>query len=106
MKKKTAKADTKRGVVSAIGCSASGWISFADEKPPEGDSVIVTNNPDARDAHGKMSHVWILWPQQTADGEWIGFNDADCRVRNLAMWHPLPPPPNPTGQTRPTDGGK
>ena len=74
--------------------AGSGWVLFADEPPPKDESVIATNNPLARDAHGRMSHVWILWPQKTDEGEWIGFNDADCRVRNLVMWHRLPAAPD------------
>lgn len=73
--------------------NTSGWVLFSDEKPPKNESVLVTNNPAARDAFGKMSHIWLLWPQQTEEGEWIGFNDADCKVRSLVMWHKLPPPP-------------
>jgi hypothetical protein len=83
----------------------NGWTAFADRWPDEHHDVIVTNNMNARDAHGRMSHVWIVWPQMTehdnptfdsVKGEIIGFLHNHERVRNLTHWHPLPEPPEPS----------
>lgn len=72
------------------------WISFADQEPPRdarldnptviaGRKVLVTNNFKARDAMGRMSHVWFVSPIKTADG-WVAFDEADRKIFDLTYW--------------------
>lgn len=79
---------------------ADEWISFADAWPPESaalddpsvtttDSVLVTNNIKARDRMGRKSHVWLLSPIKSRDGEVVGFTDGDRKVHSLTHWMPI-----------------
>ena len=78
------------------------WNDINKVKPPENGRVLVTNNMAAKSRFGEMSHIWILFPFQCESdyefggvntgyaGEWIGFDDADRRIRNITHWMPLP----------------
>lgn len=55
--------------------------------------VLVTNNIKARDAHGQMSHVWVVsLVQKDSDRRYgfISFDDRHCRVLNLTHYAELP----------------
>lgn len=58
---------------------------------PDDQKVLVTNNLEARDAHGRMSHVWLVDLVQTgSDGERTAFTEDLVRIHRLTHWHPLP----------------
>jgi hypothetical protein len=72
------------------------WISFSDQEPPRDArldnpadigtrKVLVTNNFKARDAMGRMSHVWFAHPIKVKDG-WVAFTDADSKIYDLTYW--------------------
>lgn len=78
------------------------WIAFADRWPNESaalddpsvkttDTVLVTNNLHSRDRMGRMSHVWLLSPIR-ADGEVVGFTEANWKVHGLTHWQSFTPP--------------
>ena len=53
--------------------------------------VIVTNNINARDANGQMSHIWIVSSvQKTSDNEFIAFTDGDRRISSITHFCELP----------------
>lgn len=71
------------------------WLPI--ESAPTGLNVLVTNNLDARDAHGQMSHLWLGMvhkPRRKNDPEgYIAFRDLYNKVYNLThwCWPPMPP---------------
>jgi hypothetical protein len=50
--------------------------------------VIATNNPDARNAYGEMSHIWITHVHKEGR-RFVGYADFR-KLENLVAWHPLP----------------
>lgn len=83
------------GGLVAVAAQKVRWIAFADEEPPEDPSnydgkpitrnVLVTNNIDARDAAGRMSHVWWSRPQRDGD-DYVAFDDSMRKVERLTHW--------------------
>lgn len=69
----------------------NGWKYIKDDPPPKGQNVLVTNNPKARDAYGKMCHVWISSVIESSDMNtgFCGF-DRDHELEELVAWHALP----------------
>lgn len=74
-----------------------GWISFSEKEPPISaaldnpnikttDTVLVTNNTNARNRMGKMSHKWLAIPLKNSDGSWTAFDDADRCISDLTHW--------------------
>lgn len=65
------------------------FISF-NEKPGKNRWIVVTNNINARDANGEMSHVWLtkFWTESTENENFgiVTFDDADRRIINLTHW--------------------
>ena len=64
------------------------FVAFEAEKPAPHKWLIVTNNLDARNAYGEMSHVWLttFWTQGAED--WMGivtFADTQ-RIVRLTHW--------------------
>lgn len=63
-------------------------------KPIEGRierKVLVTNNLEARDAHGQMSHVWVASLVQEDDGnDYITFTDSAQKIWGLTHYAELP----------------
>lgn len=58
------------------------------------DWYLVTNNPKARDALGRMSHVWLTdFVQKTDDPEdytgFICYDKSDRLIHNLSHYIPL-----------------
>jgi hypothetical protein len=69
----------------------------AQWKPIEGEikrKVLVTNNIDARDANGQMSHVWIAGLVQVDDSKdkagFITFKDSWQKICGLTHYAELP----------------
>ena len=87
------------------------WISFDEKEPPAQcalddpsvstvGNVLATNNIDARDRMGRMSHVWYLSPHKDSKtGEWSGYTDASREVTGLTHWSPVSPPNASTGRS-------
>lgn len=63
------------------------FTSFEEEKPEKNKYIIVTNNLNAKDAHGEMSHVWLtnFWKKTDNMGV-ITFVDDSSKVINLTHW--------------------
>jgi hypothetical protein len=70
----------------------NGWKKCSEFPPPKDRHVLITNCPDARDAYGQMSHIWIstLWFDET-NKKWHGW--AETKIHDVILWHPLPKPP-------------
>lgn len=73
------------------------WKSFSVEKPPEDAAlddpsckttrvVLVTNNLNARNRMGQMSHLWLARPIKGSDGEWCAYTDGDQKIHSLTHW--------------------
>jgi len=67
----------------------NGWIYLSDQLPPKQKSVLVTNNPESKNAHGDMSHVWLC-SSVHKDGKRHCAFSSDRKIENLVAWHPLP----------------
>lgn len=54
--------------------------------------VLVTNNLEARDANGVMSHVWIghVVRSSHTGGEFVTFDEGDRVIYGLTHWAPIP----------------
>lgn len=81
------------------------WISLAERLPDKDEPhFLVTNNLEARNAHGHRSHVWLVTMVHEAKpgektihgddklqrfGRFSAFDDADIRVRGLTHWASL-----------------
>lgn len=65
------------------------FISFDDQWPDKTRWIIVTNNIEAKNAHGEMSHVWMVnFCQQSSglkDGI-VAFDEGDRKTINLSHW--------------------
>jgi hypothetical protein len=74
------------------------WQPIDPEQLPKG-RVLLTNNLQAVDAHGRKSHVWYGFAIKSSDPERRGpvvtYDDADHLVENLTHYAivPLPVPP-------------
>lgn len=74
------------------------WTSFKDKEPPKDAAlddrsikttrrVLVTNNIEARDRMGRMSHVWFESPiKDRTTGEWVAFDARLCEIFGLTHW--------------------
>lgn len=71
------------------------WIALTKELPPGiCGYILVTNNLKARDAFGKMSHVWLtMMVHKHPDGTFTAFAEPDgaSRIENLTHWRPAVP---------------
>ena len=56
--------------------------------------VLVTNNIDARDAHGQMSHVWIvILVQKDEQRGFVAMDDSGWRmIESLSHYAEIPQP--------------
>ena len=67
------------------------FTAFHDKKPKPNKWLIVTNNIDAKNAYGEMSHVWLtnFWTV-SADpllkDDIVMFTDNDRRIIGLSHW--------------------
>lgn len=61
-------------------------------RPPCAEPILVTNNLSARDAHGNMSHLWLVLGVLLAeDGSWVAFTEGYKKIYNITHWTRLPP---------------
>lgn len=71
----------------------NGWKKITKELKQR---VLVTNNINARDAHGGMSHVWIgnIIKSHEPDvyGKFVTFDEADCLIHNITHYREIPMP--------------
>ena len=63
------------------------FTKFKDAIPLPNKHIIVTNNINARDAHGEMSHVWMttFFNKSKQDGI-VTFDAADRKICYLTHW--------------------
>lgn len=85
------------------------WVAFSERWPPKSaalddpsvmttDRVLVTNNIDARDRMGRMSHVWWATPIQSKN-EIVAFTENDWKIYGLTHWlNPFASRIHPDGQ--------
>ena len=78
--------------------SRSAWMPV-ESAPRNGESgkLLVTNNLYSRDAHGNMSHLWLVGTVHKEKGGFIAF-DHGIKVENLTHW--CKPPSNDTEAPR------
>lgn len=65
------------------------FISFDGQWPRAKKWIIVTNNIDAENAHGEMSHVWMVnfCTKSSVDSHGIvTFDSGDAKIINLTHW--------------------
>ena len=63
------------------------FTSLQDEKPRDKKHIIVTNNIEAKNAHGEMSHVWMTsFLQHNKDDGFLTFDAADRRIVGITHW--------------------
>jgi hypothetical protein len=66
------------------------FTEFDKEKPAKNKWVIVTNNLNAINAHGEMSHVWLttFWMESKESKKQgvITFDEDDRKIINLSHW--------------------
>jgi hypothetical protein len=68
----------------------AGWVNINRKYPPDGHSVLVTNNRTAVDAHGNMSHIWVATPHRNGKKNWCAFTEGLRTVESVTHWLPLP----------------
>ena len=67
----------------------SEFTPFSELKPKENKHIVVTNNIDAVNAHGEMSHVWMTshaFKGSNKNDGIITFDAADRQIYNLTHW--------------------
>ena len=71
------------------------WISIDDALPANAGPILVTNNINARNAFGSMSHVWMsMMVHRQDDGSHSAFaHPGHSRVEGITHWMQLPPSP-------------
>ena len=65
------------------------FTSFEDEKPDEHKWIVVTNNLNAKNAFGEMSHVWMtdFYTKGSKDYEGlVTFDEGGRKVIGLSHW--------------------
>ena len=69
------------------------WKKITKELPRR---VMVTNNLNARDADGGMSHVWIGFIIKSAEpkkyGKFVTFDEADRKICDITHYCEIPMP--------------
>lgn len=66
---------------------AEEFVSLQDEKPKAKKYIVVTNNIDAKNAHGEMSHVWMTnFLQHNMYDGYLIFDDADRCIIGITHW--------------------
>ena len=65
------------------------FTPFSVAKPKQNKHIIVTNNLNAKNAHGEMSHVWMttFWGigQEKHEGI-VTFDAAQQKIIGLSHW--------------------
>lgn len=63
------------------------FTSLEKELPKKNRHIIVTNNINATNAFGEMSHVWMTTFLQKSDVEgFITFDAADRKIIGITHW--------------------
>ncbi|MEJ1412795.1 MAG: hypothetical protein RPU90_04350 [Candidatus Sedimenticola sp. (ex Thyasira tokunagai)] len=65
------------------------FTAFDDQLPDPKKHLIVTNNLDAKNAHGEMSHIWLttFFTKGSQEGEGIvTFDEAGRKIFGLTHW--------------------
>jgi hypothetical protein len=62
------------------------FTKIEDKRPDENKHIIVTNNLSALNAHGEMSHVWMINNLiKSSSGEFVAFH-ADSKIMGITHW--------------------
>lgn len=66
----------------------NGWTELSLEQPPHpSPMLLVTNNICGRNAHGFMSHIWLVSMVHEKNGEFCAFrDDGYSKVEFLTHW--------------------
>lgn len=75
---------------------SDGWIKCSERLPEPHRKLLVTNNVEARDAHGQMSHVWLVRMIHKADDDegFCAYTDEMTKVHGVTHYrYALPPLP-------------
>ena len=63
------------------------FTSIDSELPEKFKHVIVTNNINAKNAHGEMSHVWMTsFLQHNKEEGYLTFDAADRKIVGITHW--------------------
>lgn len=64
------------------------FTAFDVKKPNENKHLIVTNNINAKNAHGEMSNVWLtsFLTESKRHNCLVAFDDADRCILGLTHW--------------------
>lgn len=67
---------------------ARGWVALVDACPPHpSPALLVTNNINARNAHGFSSHVWLVsMVHQEAGNSFSAFDGNMRKIESLSHW--------------------
>jgi hypothetical protein len=77
--------------MAARALDADDWVSVKNALPDQMGFVLVTNNINAKNSYGNMSHVWLaLMVHPQDDGTFAAFaHPSDNRVESITHWMPL-----------------
>ena len=67
----------------------SEFISFESQLPDKNKWIIVTNNLDAKNAHGEMSHVWLIInfiQSSDLNHNIVAYNEEHRKIIRLTHW--------------------
>jgi len=66
------------------------FTSFDDSEPIKNKWIIVTNNINAKNAYGEMSHVWLttFWTHspETQDFGIVSYDEAGRKIIGITHW--------------------
>ena len=63
------------------------FIEFQNERPVPNKYLIVTNNLNAKNAHGEMANVWMTtFITENKDNGFLTYDDAGRAITNLSHW--------------------
>lgn len=63
------------------------WIPVSEGLPKSRSKILVTNNINARNAYGEMSHVWLVsMIHKEMDGSFSAFDDADRQIHDITYY--------------------
>jgi len=67
------------------------WHDIKKKKVPEKKSkILVTNNIKSRDAHGQMSHIWLVVGVHKEGNEYFAFDGSFTKIHNVTHWTEIP----------------
>lgn len=78
-------------VAKRVGNAIPSWKRITDDVALDLRLVLVTNNIEARDAVGTMSHVWFVrMVHKQGDGTFLAFSESDVKIHGLTHYCELP----------------